>query len=89
MGFKRLPGPLGLAFWVDTKDDPRYFAPVRAFGIRVEQAPIRDHVLFIVHGKVGPGGARSTTTGLSSGGIGFLRSLVVRPGYFPVFVSAA
>jgi hypothetical protein len=52
VAIKCLAGAGRFAFGVDMQHDPRHFAPVSTFRIRVEQTQIGDDVFLIVNGQL-------------------------------------
>jgi hypothetical protein len=56
MAIERPASAIRFVFRIKMQHNPRDLAPVSTFRIRVEQAQIRDDVLFIVNGRYGIGG---------------------------------
>ncbi len=56
MAVERPPGAIRFLFRIKMQHYSRDFAPVSTLRIRVEQAQIRDDVLFVVTGQYGIGG---------------------------------
>jgi hypothetical protein len=56
MAVERPPSAIGFTFRIKMQHQSRDFAPISTFRIRVEQAQIRDDVLFVVNGQYGVGG---------------------------------
>jgi hypothetical protein len=58
---------IGLAVRIDVQHDPRDFAPVGTFRIRIEHVHVGDGTLFIVGGERGIGNRRRLDRGAARG----------------------
>ena len=67
MALERLPRAICFTFGINVQHDAGDFAPISAYGVRVQQAQISDDVFLIVNCQFRVGGAVSATSGLSGG----------------------
>ena len=69
MAVERSPRAIWFVLRIEMEHYPGDITPVRTFGFRVEQAQIRDEVLFVIDGQYGIGGRDIGDVGIERRGL--------------------